>query len=418
MSTFRVSRAAAILTLAVPFFAAADWQRFRGPDGNAISDETGLPGEWDAERNIVWKTELPGYGAASPITSGDRIYLACYSGYGAGGGGEQQDLLRHVVCVHRADGAILWDAPLESSLPEQDYSSYVALHGYASHTPVTDGERVYAFFGRSGVFCLNRDGRQVWHADVGDGTHGFGTAPSPILFGDLAIVNASVESGALVGLNKRTGAEVWRREGVGSAWNTPILVEVDGGATELVLARQGALAAYDPQSGEPLWTCDGADVYICPSPVARDGVVYAVLGSSGICLAVRAGGRGDVTESHKLWQTQLSSNVPSPVLVGEYLYCVSDGGMAHCVRLADGESMYEERLEGSGTVYASLTAADGKLYCPTRENGTFVLAASPEFDVLAQNVIEGDGSIVNASVVVSDGQLLLRSDRYLYCIGE
>jgi len=232
------------------------------------------------------------------------------------------------------------------------------------------------------------------------------------------IVNASVESGALVGLNKRTGAEVWRRGGVSSAWNTPILVEVEGGPTELVIAQSGALAAYNPENGEPLWTCAGANDYICPSPISHEGVVYAVLGRGGICLAVRAGGRGDVTETHRLWQMQLSSNVPSPVFYDGHLYCVSDSAIAHCVRAEDGEHIYEERLEGAGTVYASLTAVDGKLYCPTRQDGTFVLAARPEFEVLSQNVLEGDESIFNASVVVNDGRLLLRSDRFMYCIGE
>ena len=417
MSHFRV-RFVSLAALAGLSFLAADWQRFRGPGGNATSDETGLPGEWSAEQHIVWKTALPGFGAACPITSGDRIYLACYSGYGAGEEGEQADLLRHVVCLNRADGAILWDTPLESALPEEEYQGFVALHGYASHTPVTDGEHVYAFFGKSGVFCLDLDGRQVWHADVGTSTHGFGTAPSPVLHGDLVIVNASVESGALVGLNKRTGAEVWRRGGVSSAWNTPILVEVAGGPTELVIAQSGALAAYNPENGEPLWTCAGANDYICPSPISHEGVVYAVLGRGGICLAVRAGGRGDVTETHRLWQMQLSSNVPSPVFYDGHLYCVSDSAIAHCVRAEDGEHIYEERLEGAGTVYASLTAVDGKLYCPTRQDGTFVLAARPEFEVLSQNVLEGDESIFNASVVVNDGRLLLRSDRFMYCIGE
>jgi hypothetical protein len=294
----------------------------------------------------------------------------------------------------------------------------VALHGFASGTPVTDGEAVYAFFGSSGVVAYDLEGNQLWTADVGDNTHGFGTGASPVLHGDLVIVNASVESGSLVALDRKTGNEVWRLGDVRRAWNTPVLVEVEGAGPELVLNSAGIVIGVDPKSGVKLWSFDsGVSDYICTSVVASKGIVYAVCGRRGTVVAVRAGGRGDVTDSHEVWVSEGSSNVPSPVLHDGHLYWVSDKGIAYCLDASTGEEVYKKRLPDTGRVYASAVAAEGRLYVLTRENGGIVLAAKPEFAELVRNGL-GDASIFNASPAVSNGQLLLRSDKFLYCIGK
>ncbi|PAY16754.1 serine/threonine protein kinase [Rhodopirellula sp. SM50] len=393
---------------------AADWPQFRGPGGQGVTSETNLPLVWSESENVAWKTELPGYGASSPIALGDRLYLTCYSGYGIDreNSGRMEDLTLHVVCLEN-DGEIVWDQHVQPKLPE---SERVRDHGYAAATPATDGKFLYVFFGKTGVLKFDLDGNQLWQADVGDRTHGWGCGTSPVLYRNLVIVNASVESGSLVAINKDTGEEVWRAGGMDASWNTPHLVDVGGGQQELVVSVKDKILAFDPATGAPLWNCDGIPDYVCPSIVSQDGVVYVIGGRTSRAIAVRAGGRGDVTDTHRLWEAKAGANVVSPVIHDGHLYWVSDRNtIAYCVRLADGEVVYAERFRGQP--YASALAGDGKLYVVTRNGGTYVLAAKPEFEQLAHNRLD-DRSTFNASPIVADGKLYLRSDKYLYCIGE
>ncbi len=401
-------------TLMVPNLTAADWPQFRGPGGQGVTSDTNLPLVWSESENIVWKTELPGYGASSPIALGDRLYVTCYSGYGLDreNPGRMEDLTLHVICL-TSDGAIVWDQHVQPKLPE---SERVRDHGYAAATPATDGEFLYVFFGKTGVLKFDLDGNQLWQADVGDRTHGWGSGSSPVLYKNLVIVNASVESGSLVAIDKETGAEVWRTGGMDASWNTPHLVDVGGGKQELVVSVKDKILAFDPATGAPLWNCDGIPDYVCPSIVSQDGVVYVIGGRTSRAIAVRAGGRGDVTDTHRLWEAKAGANVVSPVIHDGHLYWVSDRNtIAYCVRLADGEVIYAERFRGQP--YASALAGDGKLYVVTRNGGTYVLAAKPQFEQLAHNRLD-DRSTFNASPIVADGKLYLRSDKYLYCIGN
>jgi outer membrane protein assembly factor BamB len=406
------------LSLLAPFLLAADWPQFRGPGGLAISEDTGLPTTWSFEENIAWKTELPGPGTSSPIVVGSKIILTCYSGYGLSEGdpGDQSKLRRHVVCLSRASGKIEWTRDLAAELPEENFAGFQALHGYASSTPVSDGRNVYVFFGKSGVYAFDLKGKQLWREGVGSSTHNWGSATSPVLHDDVVIVNASVESGSLVGLEKKKGRQVWSVPGANSSWSTPVLVEV-GKKKELVLSIQGKIGAFDPENGKPLWQCSGIQDYVCPSVVAADGVVYCIGGRSAQCLAVRAGGKGDVTATHKLWEADAGSNVSSPVVHDGHLYWVSDSGIAFCLNADNGDIVYQERTPVS-RVYGSVTYGDGKLYCVSREEGAFVLEAAPRFNVLAENSMSPDNSVFNASPVIHNGQVLLRSNRYLYCIGK
>lgn len=401
-------------TLMVPNLTAADWRQFRGPGGQGVTSDTNLPLVWSESENVVWKTELPGYGASSPIALGDRLYVTCYSGYGLDreNPGRMEDLTLHVICL-TSDGAIVWDQHVQPKLPE---SERVRDHGYAAATPATDGEFLYVFFGKTGVLKFDLDGNQLWQADVGDRTHGWGSGTSPVLYKNLVIVNASVESGSLVAIDKETGAEVWRTGGMDASWNTPHLVDVGGGKQELVVSVKDKILAFDPATGAPLWNCDGIPDYVCPSIVSQDGVVYVIGGRTSRAIAVRAGGRGDVTDTHRLWEAKAGANVVSPVIHDGHLYWVSDRNtIAYCVRLADGEVIYAERFRGQP--YASALAGDGKLYVVTRNGGTYVLAAKPQFEQLAHNRLD-DRSTFNASPIVADGKLYLRSDKYLYCIGN
>ena len=391
---------------------AAEWPQFRGPGGQGTTSEKNLPLTWSDTKNIAWKTELPGFGASSPIVLDDRLYVTCYSGYGIDqkNPGQMADLLLHVVCLGD-DGNIVWDQQVQPKLPE---SERVRDHGYAGPTPATDGKHLFVFFGRSGVFKFDLEGKQCWQADVGEGTHSWGCGTSPVLFGDLVIVNASVESGSLIAISKDSGDEVWRVGGMDSSWNTPHLVDPGDGRPELVVSVKNRILAFDPATGEPIWNCEGIPDYVCPSIVSHKGVVYVIGGRSSKAIAIRAGGRGDVTQSHRLWETKAGANVTSPVVYDGHLYWVSDRNkIAYCVKLQDGGIVYAERFPEQP--YASALVGDGKLYIVTRYGGTYVLAARPEYQELAHNQLD-DRSTFNASPIVANGHLFLRSDRYLYCI--
>jgi hypothetical protein len=410
--------------LLVGSLSAADWTQFRGPGGLGAGNYENAPTTWSEDTNIAWRSELPGAGTSSPIVLGDRIYLTCYSGYGldANEPGEMGRLTRHVVCLDRATGELIWTRPFQPQLPESGYSrGNDAKHGYASATPTTDGERLYVFFGKSGVYCLSLEGEPIWNTSVGDKVRGWGSSNSPVLFGDLVIVNASVESGSLVGLDKLSGEMVWQVDGIRSSWNTPALVETSAGSTEMVISMQKWILGVDPATGKELWRTDGVPTYACPSAVSHDGIVY-VTGGRGTqyTFAVRAGGRGDVTQSHVLWRVAKGSNVSSPVYHDGYLYLANDSkGIVFCLNAENGDVAYQERLNPRpNLIYSSPVLVDSKLYYVSQHTGVFVVPARPEFELLAHNQFADDDHRANACPVIHDGQLLLRDDRYLHCIGE
>lgn len=409
-----------LAALACCSLMGAEWRQFRGPGGLATSSETGLPVVWSSTENIVWKTPLPGPGTSSPVTTGNRVFVTCYTGYAvdAAKPGNMEDLKRHLLCVNRSNGKILWTKEFQPLLPEHKYQGEGSYHGYSSSTPIIEGDRLYVFFGKSGVFCFDLDGNQLWHASVGDRIHDrWGSAASPLLYKSFLIVNASIESGCLVALDKSTGNEVWRARGISSAWNTPMLVTAPDGQIELIVSIQNRVLAFNPDTGKELWNADGVHRYVCPSVVFNDGIVYAI-GGGHTSLAVRAGGRGDVTKSNEMWRQSRGSNVSSPIYHDGHIYWASDnGGVVNCQDAATGKFLYQERLKpDSGLIYASPVLADGKIYYVSQRKGSYVVAASPEFKLLAHNVFADDGSRANASPAVSNGQLLLRTDKCLYCI--
>lgn len=398
--------------------SSTNWDRFRGPTGMGVAPKTKLPVEWGADKGLVWKTALPGAGASSPITWGERVYLTCYTGYFVPGesAGQLEDLKRHLLAIRLDNGKIEWDRAIPAALPEEEQ---IRDHGFAANSVAVDGERIYTFFGKSGVFAFDHQGQQLWQSDVGSQTNGWGTAASPILYGDMVIINASVESESLIALDRQTGEEKWRAEDIRESWNTPLVVKSPAGREELIVATQGTVRAFAPQTGEPLWTC-ATDIgwYMVPSVVESGGVVYCLGGRSGTAaLAVKTGGSGDVTGTHRLWTSEKGSNVSSPVFLDGHLYWAHESReIAYCVKAETGEVVYEERLNRAGQFYASALLADGRLYYVTREGKTFVVSAQPTFEQLAVNDLS-DGSVFNGSPAVVGNRLLLRSDKFLYCVG-
>lgn len=409
------------LTLALALATnGGDWPQFRGPTGSGVSTEKGLPTKWGAKENVAWKTELPGPGTSSPVFFGDRIFLTCYTGYNVPGAakGEPANLRRHLLILDRKTGKLLANKEVEAKLPEQ--ANIRDNHGYASSTPAVDAERVYCFFGKSGVVAFDHAGKQLWQTDVGAGLNGWGSAASPVLAGDLVIVNASVESETLYALDKKTGKAKWKVTGIKESWNTPILVKPKDGNEELVVAKFGKVLALDPATGAELWNC-ATDItwYMVPSLVAHDGVVYALGGRSGTAaLAVRAGGKGDVTKTHRLWTSKKGANVSSPVYHDGHLYWANEAtGTAFCAKAATGEVVYEERLPRADVIYPSALLADGRVHYLARDGRTFVVAAKPTFELVATNDLR-DGSLFLATPVAADGRLFIRSDKALYCLEQ
>ncbi len=394
--------------------AAEDWPQFRGPGGQGVSQAKNLPVTWSDTENLVWKTAMPGSGSSSPIALNGRLYLTCYSGYGLDqDGGSLDDLMLHLLCVDGRSGSIVWDKRIKAAQPE---SKAVRDHGYAAQTPVTDGKHLYVFFGKTGLFKFDLNGEHIWKTSVGTKVHGWGSGTSPVLYKNLVIVNASVESGLLVAINKETGKKVWGAKGMDSSWNTPHLVETPQGNQELAVTVRKWVLGFDPETGKELWRCEAIPDYICPSIVSHNGVVYATGARQSNMVAIRSGGRGDVTNTHKLWQAEVGANVSSPVVHDGHLYWTSDRSKtAYCLSLDDGSIKYAQSVKGDP--YASTLLADGKLYVVTRYNGTLVLAAKPQFQQLAHNRLS-DKTVFNASPVVCGGNLILRSNRSLYCFGK
>ncbi|MHC4879652.1 MAG: outer membrane protein assembly factor BamB family protein [Planctomycetota bacterium] len=412
-----------LLIIAPSQTVRADWPQFRGPGGNGTAAEALPPVTWSDSENIVWKTPLPGRGASSPIVWGDRIFLTAYTGYGENADdleapGNKADLRLHVLSLERGTGKLQWDSEIPASVGTQNYSKRIADHGYATGTPATDGEAIYAYFGVSGLVAFDFDGKLLWRAQTGTKTAGFGSASSPVVYGDLVLINASIESGTMFAFDRKTGKEVWSVSPINRAWTSPCLVTAPGGSTELVLNHLDEVVGYDPLTGRKLWWCSAIDDYIVPVPITHDGIVYCLGGRSNRSLAIKPGGRGDVTETHKLWQRSIGANVTSPVYYDGHLYWASDKGVQCCLRASDGEEVYRKRLPTRARIYASIIRAGKHFYVTTRDAGIVVLEASPEYKEVATNVIASDETLVNASPAVSGDQLLLRTDRFLYCIGE
>lgn len=428
---------------------AADWLRFRGPNGSGIApDDKPLPVEWSATKNLKWKADLPGPGSSSPIVVGDRVFVTCWSGYATDGSqsGDITALKRHLLCIDRASGKTLWDRSVPAKQPEERYGGMFAQNGYASHTPVSDGSKVFAFFGKSGVHAFDLEGKELWQADVGDwdDRRGWGTASSPILHGDVLIVPAVVESQALFGFDKNTGKQLWKApsEGFASTWGTPVIAKGEN-SDELVISVPGEVWGFNPDSGKLRWYAQGLQSdSVCNSVVTDGSTVFTMGERGGGSVAIKAGGKGDVSATNTLWTGANGSRIPTPILWQDHLYWIS-GSLASCRDAKTGAEVFAERIESTsgntgtpaggggfgggrrgggggmgGGDYASPVASNGLLYQVTRRGEVLVMKLSPKFELVARNRIEGDTSDHSATPAISNGQLFLRSAKTLYCIGE
>ncbi len=438
---FRRSLLGFSLTLLTTFASlalASDWARFRGPNGSGVSpDSKPTPITWTDTENVKWSIDLPGPGSSCPIVVGDKVFVTCWSGYGLerDNPGDQADLKRHLVCIHRQNGEVRWDQTIAPYLPEDEYGGMFAEHGYASHTPVSDGERIYAFFGKTGVVAFDLQGKQLWQTSVGteSGIQNWGTASSPLLYQNLVIVPAAAENHALMALDKETGSEVWNQEAEGFAgtWGSPILVDAAESDPQIVLAVPGEIWAFNPANGKLRWYSKGpGDRSYTSSVVTTGGIVYALGNRDGDTIAVKAGGKGDVSGTNILWTSRERGGIGSPLVHDGLIYWISRD-IATCIDANTGEEVYQKRLEVPAAAeapaaggrrgfmnqsYSSVVAADGKLYFVTRQGLCYVLKLGPEFEQLAVNSFGNDEGDFSATPAVSDGELFFRSSKKLYCV--
>jgi outer membrane protein assembly factor BamB len=400
-----------------------------------VAPDARPPVEWSETKNIRWKTALPGKGHSTPIVWGERIFLTTAIPYGQAvkprfpnrPGAHDNLALTHphefvVLAVSRQGGKILWRQTVRKEAPHEAGHASASL---ASASPVTDGERLFAFFGSRGLYCLDLSGKLLWKKDLGEmhTKHGHGEGSSPALHGDTLIVNWDHEEQSfLVALDKRTGKQRWRvARPEDTSWATPIVVE-HGGKAQVIVPGTNRLRGYDLASGAVLWECGGLSSNVVASPVAADGVVYA--GSSydtRALLAVRLGGaRGDITGTKQVvWSRRRGAPyVPSPLLYGDTLYTLQHyQGILSRVAVKTGEDRGGPfRLEAISNVYASPVGAAGRVYVTSLDGVTQVIShgeGAPR--ALAVNRLDDRFS---ASAAVVGRELFLRGERHLYCIAE
>lgn len=423
-----------LLILSVSASAFADnWSRFRGENGSGISKETGVPLNWSEDENIKWKKELPGPGSSSPIVWGDRIFLTCYSGYGDESGGSLGDLKRHLLSIDKNTGEVLWTFSIDANPEWEDpFEGFLPEHGYASNTPVTDGERIYCFFGKGGVVAVDWDGKEVWKKETGNlhSQKRWGSASSPVLHEGKVIVKAGDESRAVFAFDAASGEEIWKAEGsvLEQTYGTPVLHRLNDERTDLIVAGTGEIWGVNPDTGKLRWFSEtGLTGNISSSPVI-DGDKMVLFGGFPRTMGVglKLGLKGDATEDARLWENvDVKAYMTAPLFHDGLLYFIRDEGIACCADPEKGELIYEERLpldaanRGKGKpFYASPILVDGHIVAVSRTSGTFIIEAKPEFKLIRINVISGDPGRFQGTPAVSDQKLYLRSETALYCIGN
>ena len=404
---------------------AENWPGWRGPSGDGISAGKGIPTKWSSKENIAWRIAVPGEGHSSPIVWGDKVFLTSSL---------TEKNKRILLCIDRLSGQTVWQRDVVQSPPETIHR----LNSRASGTPTTDGKQVYVTFmraegdkviapnvgserlitpGKIIVAAYDLDGNEKWKTNVGDflSAHGFNTCP--VLFEDLVILNGDHDGNAyLVALDRQSGRQRWRtrRENKTRSYVTPIIREIDG-ITQMILSGSLCIASYDPRNGKRHWIVDGPTEQFVASMVYDGKYVFATGGyPERHTLAIRPGGKGNVTDTHIAWRTTRgAAYVPSPIISGRYLLMVADSGIASCFEARTGKRHWMERLPGGHS--PSPVSADGLVYFVSDRGVTTIIRPSETFAVIAKNEL---GEPVSASPAISQGQIFLRTHQHLYCIGS
>jgi outer membrane protein assembly factor BamB len=422
--------------------AAADWPHWRGPGATGIAGDQPLPVRWSASQRVAWKAPLSGAGVSTPIVSGDQVFVTSQIGAGvrregnhprlvqggdaatqgeraldAGRAAEAGKTFFLVEAFARADGKRLWERRIEA---EGALTPVHDKHNLASPSPVSDGSRVYAWFGTGQIVSLNRDGTIAWQRHLGREIAPFdiqwGHGSSPVVYGDLLILLCDhVSASYILALDKQTGKERWKADrGKGrSSYSTPLVVEGAFGA-ELIVNSSERLDAYDARTGKFLWHMGESNRFPIPSPVFHDGVIYASRGyRSGPYMALRPGGAGDVTATRTVWSVPTGAPYVSSLLYYDgVLYMANDVGVLTAIDAANGVRLWQERVEG--VFSASPIAGGGHVYFVSENGDTVVVKAGRTPQIVARNAL---GERAVASPAASNGRIFIRTDSHLFCIG-
>lgn len=428
--------------LACGSVAASDWPAWRGPAGTGSTTETKLPERWSATENVAWKAPLGGLGVSSPIVSGNVIVVTSQLGSGVRAPGNHPRLVQGgnadaageralqaaaaagertfflVEAFNRADGKRLWEYRVEAA---GNLPGVHDKHNLASPSPVTDGQMVYAWFGTGQIVALDMTGKLVWQRHLGAEISPFdviwGHSSSPMLFEDTLILLCDhAPASYLLAVDKRTGRERWRADrGKGKlSYSTPLVVDTPAGP-ELIVNSSERVDAYNPRTGALLWYTGSTNRFPIPMPVFSDGMIYMSRGyRSGPYMAIRPGGRGDVTGTHIVWEAQTGAPyISSLVHDAGLLYMATDVGGVTVVDAKTGERVWQQRIEGIFS--ASPVAGDGKIYFASETGETIVMKSGRTPEVIARNDI---GERLMASPAISNGQIFLRTDNQLFAIGR
>ncbi len=386
---------------------AEDWPQFRGPDGEGHSTERGLPAQWSESQNILWKTAVAGRGWSSPVVAGGRVWLTTSVD-------NRGDASLRVLAFDMETGRQVLS--VEAFSIRNAYLKN-AKNSHASPTPIIEGDHVYVHFGANGTAALTTDGKILWKNVLAyESQHGNGG--SPALYHDFLILNCDGDDDAyVVALDKNTGKIRWktqRRRPYDQSYTTPLVIQVDG-HDQLISVGAHRTMAYDPMTGKEIWRVGyGEGFSNVPRPVYGHGLVFIGTGfQEASMIAVRPTGTGDVTNSHIAYTIERGAPfTPSPLIVGDEFYMVSDIGIASCLDVATGKTIWQQRLPGNYS--ASPVFADGKIYFLSEEGVATVIAPGKEFRKLAANALDGT---TFASIAVSQGSLFIRSETDLYRIG-
>ncbi|MCA9074856.1 MAG: PQQ-binding-like beta-propeller repeat protein [Planctomycetaceae bacterium] len=432
----------ALLLVAEPTQAADNWPQFRGPGARGVADGANLPDSWSETQNVAWKADIPGRGWSSPVVWGDQVFLTTCINTGEteeakkglyfGGNREDAPTTVHhwkVLCLSLGTGDLIWERTVHEGVPEK---SLHIKNSYASETPVTDGEHLYAYFGNVGLFCFDLSGTEVWSKRFAavETRYAWGTASSPVLHEDrLYLVNDNEESSTLVAYDKLTGDELWRVErDEKSNWATPFVWENDL-RTEIITPGTGKTRSYD-LDGHLLYEFGGASSITIATPYTAHDLLYV---SSGYVLderkplwALKSGATGDITLGEKetsndtiAWCQKMAAPYnPTTLVYGDQLYVLMDRGFFASFDALTGEEVYEQQRIPKGRAFtASPWAADGKIYCLNEYGTTFVFKAGPEYELLATNDL-ADDEMAMATPAIVGNKLLIRTDARLYCISQ
>lgn len=418
-----VFRLIALITILVnaDFVFAQNWPQWRGPLATGAAPSGNPPVEWSEQKNIRWKINLPGISYATPVVWGNYIFVTTAIEPGPASNKPSGPIKFVVIAVDRKSGKVLWERLAREEAPHEGTQQ---TSTWATSSPITDGERVYAFFGSRGLYCYTVEGNLLWEKDFGDMQirNQFGEGSSPTLYKNRLIVNWDHQGQSfIVALDATTGKEIWRKNrDEETSWTTPLVVEV-GGKAQIITTATSRVRTYDLATGDIIWEDAGLTANVIPSPVAADGILYMMSGHRGNALrAIRLSeAKGDISGSSAiLWSyNQDTPYVPSPLLQGGLLYFLkSNQGILTCINTATGKPHYSnQRLEDIKSIYASPVGVKDRVYLLSREGVMMVISHGPKFSVIATNRLNDE---FDASPVIVGDEIYLRGHKNLYCIAR